>query len=114
MKHKKEQNEKYPLNIGVIGEAIKRGEEIFSTSIQNHPNFNSSIDINSNLPIHTYPIKNSNGNVLLVVQTLKYNEILGRKNKKDPHEEQTLRMFFNFLAAFYDKIKDNFASNSVN
>lgn len=114
LRPKKEQNEKYPFNIGVIGEAIKTGEEIFSINIQNHANFNTSVDINSNLPIHTYPIKNLNGFVILVVQTLKYNEILGRKSKKDPHEEQTLKMFFSFLAAFYEKIKENLILNSVN
>lgn len=110
LKPVKEQNEKYPINIGVIGEAIKNGVEIFNKNITDSPKFNSSIDINSSLAVNTYPLKDSKGSVLIVVQCLKYNGITGKKSKKNTNEDEINEMFFKFMVVFYEKNKEKILS----
>ena len=93
------------LELGIIGEVVRCGEQIFVANAQNHPKFNILVDFKSNLPIHTYPVKGNNGDVIAVVQILKFHDMLGRKIKRDPNDEEIFSKFLSVLSVFYEKMK---------
>ena len=97
-------SEENSLDIGIIGEVVRTGETIFVQDCQSNPKFNQHVDFKSNLPVHTYPIKDSNNHIIAVVQILTFREALGKKIKKDNDEEDILGRFLTCLGVLYEKI----------
>ena len=98
--------EENPWDLGIIGEVARTGQPISATNAQGHSRFNPLVDFKANSPIHTYPIKGSEGVIIAVVQILKFHDMLGRKLKKDQNEEDILWKLLMCLGIFYEKKRD--------
>jgi hypothetical protein len=51
-----EQSEPYPIDTGIIGEVIKKHKAIEVLETYADPNFNSKVDLDTNLPTLTLPV----------------------------------------------------------
>ena len=98
--------EEMPINVGIIGEVAKTGEQISASNAQEHPLFNPVVDFKATSPIHTYPIKGAEGIIIGVLQILKFHDMLGKKPKKDPYEEDILMKMLICLGVFYEKMRN--------
>ena len=91
-----------PINVGIIGEVAKTGEQISASNAQEHPLFNPVVDFKATSPIHTYPIKGAEGIIIGVLQILKFHDMLGKKPKKD----HILMKMLICLGVFYEKMRN--------
>lgn len=96
--------EENSLEIGIIGQVALTSESLFLQDCQSYHKFNQLVDFKSNLPVHTYPIKDSNSLIIAVIQLIRFRDILGKKIKKDLEEEDILARFLTCLGVLYEKI----------
>ena len=95
----------FKTNIGIVGEVVKNGLPIEVKEPYNHVNFNLMVDIDTNLPTLTIPVKSSvDERVIAVFQVVNMRGVIGRAGKhNDMFDKEILKFFSKILAICIEK-----------
>ena len=86
-----------PLDVGIVGESLRTGLTIECMEPNSHPLYNMLVDIDTNLPIATIPVKGKDEKVIAIYQVVHTRSISGKPAK-------TGTVFDNDIFGFFTKI----------
>lgn len=69
-----------------------------------HTTYNHIIDIQTNLPLYTYPIKSLDKQVLGVCQFIKINDIFGKKDRSNDYQHDFMIFFLKIFGYCMEKL----------
>ena len=81
-------------DFGLIGECIKRNSAIEVIEPYKNSVFNLIVDIDTNLPLVTYPVKDSSNNIIAVYQLINLKSLSKKNYKKIGSFENQIYYFF--------------------